>query len=94
MITIKLPIQNKIKINEYLKEFNSCLRYSYNRFCEGYVEKDIRSLIKSKNLFNNYLDSWFIQCAIKEGKSFYEKDPSGKIIFGGKYNFYKRIEKK
>lgn len=94
MITIKLPVQNKINIDEYLREFNSCLRYSYNRFCDGLNEKDIRHLIRNNNLFSNFLDTWFVQCSIREGKSFYEKDPSGKIIFGGKRNFYNRIKNK
>lgn len=94
MITIKLPIQNKIEITNYLKEFNSCIRFSYNRFVDGLNEKDIRQLIKSKNMFSKLLDTWFIQCAIKEGRSWYKKVPNGKLIFGGKKNFKLRYENK
>ena len=32
MITIKLPIQNKININEYIVPWNNILRFAYNRF--------------------------------------------------------------
>ena len=94
MITIKLPIQNQIDISDYLREFNSCMRFSYNRFVEGLNEKDIRQLIKSKNIFNSLSDSWFVQCAIKEGKSWFQKVPSGKIVFGGKKNLKLRSEGK
>ena len=76
MITLKLPIQNKIVIYNYLREFNSSVIFSYNRFVENLNEKDIRHLIKSKNVFNKLSDSWFIQCAIREGRSWFEKVPS------------------
>lgn len=91
MITIKIPIQNKIDITNYLREFNSCMRFSYNRFVDGLNEKDIRHLIKNKKLFTS-IDSWFIQCSIKEAQSWFMKVPSGKIVFGGKRNFKLRSE--
>ena len=88
MITLKLPIQNKIEIPSIIaREYNSCLRYSYNRFKESMSEKDIRHDIKAKELFKN-IDSWFIQCAIKEGQSLFKKNE--KVVFGGKKNLRKR----
>lgn len=50
-------------------------------------EKDIRHDIKAKELFKN-IDSWFIQCAILEAKSFFKKNEN--VIFGGKKNLRKR----
>ena len=93
MIAIKLPIKNQINIDDYLREFNSCIRFSYNRFVEGLLEKDIRQLIKLKNLYST-LDSWFIQCAIRESQSWFKKVPNGKLIFGGKRNFELRSQNK
>lgn len=93
MIAIKLPIKNQINIDDYLREFNSCIRFSYNRLVEGLLEKDIRHLIKSRNMYL-VLDSWFIQCAIREAQSWFKKVPNGKLIFGGKRNFELRSQNK
>jgi IS605 OrfB family transposase len=93
MITIKLPIKNKIDISEYQKQFNSCVRYSYNRFVDGLKESDIYHNITNNKLFQN-LDSWFVRCANKEAESWFKKVPSGKLIFGGKDNFIKRCKNK
>ena len=35
MITIKLPIQNEININQFLIPWNNILRFAYNRFQEN-----------------------------------------------------------
>jgi IS605 OrfB family transposase len=98
LISIKLPIklndQVKNIFENYLKEFNSILRFSYNRFVDGLNEKSIRHLIKSKNILNKFCDSWFVQCALKEALYVFEKDNSGKVIFGSKTLFKKRIENK
>ena len=94
MITVKLPIRNEIDISSYLREFNSCMRFSYNRLVEKYSEKDIRHLIKNKNVFNKLSDSWVVQCAIREGKSWFEKVPDGKLVFGGKRNLKLRSDGK
>ncbi len=97
MITIKLPIQNKINILDYQKEFNSCVRFAYNCLRKDKLnEKDIRHLIKTKSLFNNNLDTWMIQCAIREAKSWLEKskDFDKPIIFGGRKNLKLRRENK
>lgn len=85
MITLELPVQNKIDVSDIIRIFNSCVRYSYNRFKKNnFNEKQIREIIKSKNLFLE-LDSWFIQCAIREAKSWFEK--SDNIVFGSRKVF-------
>ena len=80
MKTIKLKIKNEINITKELKEFNSIVRYSFNRFQEGLNEKEIRS--KTNKLFKN--NSWFNQCAIKVGQQLFKKHKDKKIVFGGK----------
>ena len=95
MKTISLPYycsdedMNFIK-NEVRKSSNM-VRYTYNRFLEGKSEKDIRVLAHTLN--NIPTDSWFIQCATK--KAYYlNKTSKEKVIFGGKFNFFQRLQKK
>ena len=91
MITIKLPIQNKVDISNLQRIYSSCLRFSYNRIKkENLTEKEIRNLIKSKNLFQE-LNSWLIQCSIREAKELYKSRKDETIIFGGKKNWYNYI---
>ena len=44
-------------------------------------------------LFKGKLNSWLLQCAIKDGKSIQERNESKKVIFGGK-SLYKRYLRK
>ena len=90
MKTIKLKIKNEVNLNKELKEFNSIVHYSFNRFQEGLKEKEIRS--KVNELFKN--NCWFNQCAIKVGQQLYKKHKNKKIIFGGKkllINYLKKL---
>ena len=50
-------------------------------------EKDVRSQVNK--LFKGKLNSWLLQCAIKDGKSIQERNQNKKVIFGGK-SLYKR----
>ena len=50
MKTIKLKIKNEINITKELKEFNSIVRFSFNRFQEGLKEKEIRSKVNENYL--------------------------------------------
>ena len=61
MLTIKLPYKSNEKdfILELQKQSSNIIRYSYNRFYDGYSEKDIRKLVKSLNNVN-LLDSWLV----------------------------------
>lgn len=89
MKTIKLKIKNEINITKELKEFNSIVRFSFNRFQEGSKEKEIRS--KVNELFKN--NCWFNQCAIKVGQQLFKKHKDKKIIFGGKSLMIKYLKK-
>ena len=90
MKTIKLKIKNKINITKELKEFNSIVRFSFNRFQEGLNEKEVRNKVNS--LFKN--NCWFNQCGIKVGQQLFKKYKDKKIIFGGKkllINYLKKL---
>lgn len=89
MKTIKLKIKYFECFKE-LKQFNSILRYAYCRFQEGLKEKEVRALCKDK--FKG-LNSWFIQCAIKEGKAVFERFKEKKVVFGGKFNLKQYMKK-
>ena len=81
MKTIKLKIKNEVNLTKELKEFNSIVHFSFNRFQEDLKEKEIRQLVNV--LFKN--NCWFNQCAIKVGQQLFKKHKNKKIIFGGKY---------
>ena len=89
MKTIKLKIMNPIDLDYELRTYNSVVHFAYNRFHNdsSAKEKDVRSQVNQ--LFKGKLNSWLLQCAIKEGKSIQERNESKKVIFGGK-SLYKR----
>lgn len=89
MKTIKLKIKNEVNLTKELKEFNSIVRYSFNRFQEGLKEKEVRE--KVNYLFKD--NCWFNQCAIKVGQQLYKKHKDKKIIFGGKSLMVKYLKK-
>jgi len=100
MITIKLPYttskEEKNFIDEIRRQTSIVTRYAYNRFLEEKDEKETRLLCKDLKSIND-IDSWFVQCAIKEAKQIKNSQEAlkiDKIIFGKKFNFYKRIEGK
>lgn len=97
MITIKLPYStsksNLTLIQNMQRQQSAMFRYSYCRVKEGYKEKEIRLLSKRLNNID-LLDSWFIQCSIKEAIQQVESEKSlsiEKSLFGGKHNFFKRL---
>lgn len=80
---------NSIDLNCELRTYNSVVHFAYNRFHDdsSTKEKDVRSQVNQ--LFKGKLNSWLLQCAIKEGKSIQERNNNKKVIFGGK-SLYKR----
>ena len=71
-------------IQNYMRQYSSVQHFVYNRIQEGKSQKDIKQQIKTLNNIN-LLDSWFIQC------SFYDIPKVGKVIFGGKKNYFQRL---
>jgi len=92
LITIKLPysIENITDLDLLRKQYSNVVRFSYNRFREGKSQKDVRLLTKS--LKNISLNSWLVQCGIKEAEGIHKKNKDMKVIFGSKKNFYRRIK--
>ena len=64
MTTIKLKLENEIDILKEQKSFNNVVRLSFNRFQDGFKEKEIRAYLKGK--FEG-INSWLVQCGIKVG---------------------------
>ena len=92
MKTIKLKIMNNVDLNYELKTYNSVVHFAYNRFHDDTVkEKDVRFQVN--NLFKGKLNSWLLQCAIKDGKAIQERNNNKKVVFGGK-SLYKRYLRK
>jgi hypothetical protein len=93
MKTIKLPYKSEYDFTELLKQYNSVVRYSYNRFKEGKSQKEIEKLIPNLNHID--LLSKRIQLyGIKDGQFIHNKNKDNKVIFGGKFNFFQRLKNK
>lgn len=88
-----MPYKTTEDLTSILKQYSNVVRYSYNRFLEGKTEKDIRGLSKSLSSIDS-LNSWLIQCGIKDGKAIQARFKSEKVIFGGKYNLINRLKNK
>jgi IS605 OrfB family transposase len=93
MKTIKLPYKSSQDLTLLLKQYSNIVRYSYNRFLENKTEKEVRLLTKS--LYNiNELNSWIIQCGIKDALALKKRFKDQKVVFGGKNNLAKRSKNK
>jgi len=98
MITIKLPYtltnsEDAQTINNLRQQYSCVVRFAYNRFKEGLSEIETRKLCRElKNV--ELLNSWFVQCAIKEGKQIHTRNKDTKVIFGGKKLFELRLKGK
>ena len=69
MIAIKLPYKTTDDLLlPVMKQYSYVLRFAYNRFFDKKNEKEIRHIIKQKFKFNVELNSWIVQCAIKDAK--------------------------
>ena len=92
MKTIKLHIQNNIDLNEELRLYNDVVRFAYNRIHKdnSLKEKDIRGL--TNNLFKGKINSWLLQCGIKEAFQIQKRNKEKKVIFGGKYNLKRYLK--
>ena len=85
MITLKLKYEANEQFKEVLlkdlqRQYSSCYHYFYNRIYDSsgnISEKELRDL--SSNLNNiDLLDSWFVQCSIKEALQNYKTNLSKK----------------
>ena len=84
MKTVKLTIHNEVNVLDDMRLFSSIVRVAFNRFQDGMNEKEVRAYCTSRFDHN----SWFIQCAIKEGAALYKLNGNKHILFGGKNNLH------
>ena len=94
--TIKLPYEtdeiSKIEIERYIKNYNSVLRFTYNRLLDYEFKLSTREITTlQKTMKNVFIDSHFLNSAQQEAKQLKGKD---KVIFGGKFNFLQRCRGK
>ena len=90
MTTVKLKLENENDILKEQRSFNNVVRLSFNRFQDGFKEKEIRAYLKDK--FDG-LNCWFVQCGIKVGQQLFQKHKEKKIIFGGKHNLKQYLKR-
>ena len=93
MKTIKLKIMNNIDLDYELRTYNSVVHFAYNRFHDDVSIKEKNVRTQANHLFKGKLNSWLLQCAIKDGKAIQERLCNKKVIFGGKL-LYKRYLRK
>jgi len=91
MITIKLPIKINDELKKYINQYNSVVRYSYNRFTEKKSMKEIKDLVKTLNNID-LLDVSIIDNAILKAQEIYSLNKEETFIFGDKKNFFNRIK--
>ena len=70
-----------------MKQYSSVQHFIYNRYADGYSQKQIKDQIKNLNNIQ-LMNSWFVQCA------FYDVPQKEKVIFGGKKNYFDRLKGK
>ena len=88
MKTVKLQISNNPDVLEDMRIFSSMVRIAFNRFQDGYSEKQITEYLNTRFVAN----CWITHSAIKEAHSLFDSQKDTKIIFGGKLNFKKYLK--
>ena len=83
MKTISFNIES-IDIGEETRLYNDVYRYAYNRFRSRLKEIDVRA--KCNEIWKGQLNSWLLQCAIKDAGALNARLGDKKVVFGGKHN--------
>lgn len=95
LITLKISYSCDQNLIDYIRQYNSLLKFTYNRLVEHHLnDHDINVLqkdIKNCDLVNN---SWFRGSAYYDAKARVAASPDKPIIFGGKWLFLKRCQHK
>ena len=82
MKTVKLQISNTPDVLEDMRIFSSMGRIAFNRFQDGYSEKQITEYLNTRFVAN----CWVIRSAIKEAHALFDVQGQRHIVFGGKWN--------
>ena len=94
LITLKIKYSCNTSILDIIKQYNSVLKFTYNRLLENPKLKTAEITQLQKNLNNcDLIGSHLKNSAIYDAKSLIEKS-NKPIIFGGRYLFKQRCQHK
>ena len=91
-MAIKLKITNEFDIESYLKDYSKLKRIAYNHLIDGKSLTETQKLIKFN--IKHCLDASFVEYASLDAEQIKNSTLNRKIIFGGKKNLKKLIDKK
>ena len=97
IITIKIDYKSSDseRILKCIKNYNSLFRSTYSFYQQVPDLKHSEATKLQSRLNNIFLDRWFFASAVYDVKSFKNKKKKDeKVIFGGKKNFFDRLEGK
>ena len=97
IITIKIDYKSnqQERILECIKNYNSLFRSTYSFYEQVPDLKQSETTRLQSKLNNIFLDKWFFNSAVFDVKIFKNKKKKDeKVIFGGKKNFFDRLEGK
>ena len=86
--TVKLQISNSPDVLDDIRIFSSMVRVAFNRFQDGYSEKQLTGYLNVRFKTN----SWLIRSAIKEAHALFNRHGQDKVVFGGKWNLKQYIK--
>ena len=95
MKTIKLPYRcvtqtEHERVLEYVKNYNSVLRFTYNRVLEDPTISTKDLTVLQKSMANVFVDSWFRSSAQYDAKALIRSNEGKKVVFGGRALFGRR----
>lgn len=79
---MKLQISKNPDMLDEIRVFSSMVRIAFNRFQDGYSEKQITEYLNARFVTN----CWMIRSAIKEALALFDVQGQKHIVFGGKWN--------
>ena len=80
-------------ILKYIKDYNSVLRFTYNRLTEG-ISSTKNLTVEQHRMLNVFTQSHLFNSAQYNAKAIYQLNKDKKVIFGGKKLFLDRINNK
>lgn len=79
---VRLQILNKPDVQDDIRIFSSMVRIAFNRFQDGYSEKQITKYLDDRFKTN----CWVVRSATKEAHALFDSQKQNKVVFGGKWN--------